>query len=248
MSVGRLTLLALLALVGGCERRAVVAPYWATAQRATVATDDPTVKLRKGFGIQLVDQRGGAGRSSEGHWFSLEDLEPARPSTSAPASPPEVRIARPGELGSGERWIDIDSATQTLVACEGDRALRAMKISSGVGEDGAMYSTPRGTFRIYAKLRSATMASEPPAAGAPPDPHPYRFEAVPHVQYFHREIALHGAYWHRRFGERVSHGCVNLAPGDAAWLFDFTSPRLSASERERALSKEGKLGTLVRVR
>ena len=84
-------------------------------------------------------------------------------------------------------------------------------------------------------------------SSAPGEAHAYRFEGVPDVQFFDREIALHGAYWHRRFGERVSHGCVNLAPPDAAWLFRFTAPALLPSEREHAVH-EPEHGTVVRVR
>ena len=32
------------------------------------------------------------------------------------------------------------------------------------------------------------------------------------------------AYWHDDFGTPRSHGCVNLAPNDAAWLFAWTKP------------------------
>ncbi|MFM6312537.1 MAG: L,D-transpeptidase, partial [Dolichospermum sp.] len=32
-----------------------------------------------------------------------------------------------------------------------------------------------------------------------------------------------GAYWHRRFGTRISHGCVNLKPNEAKWLFNWAS-------------------------
>ena len=203
----------------------------------SVRTDDGAESLRRGDGVLVVATKEGRGRTSEGHWVALDALEPASPLMSAP-----VRIVpsdRPPEITT-QRWIDVDLDAQRLTAYEGRTAVRAFAISTGVGADGQMFSTPRGTFHVYAKLRAATMASDPS------DPHPYRFEAVPHVQYFDREVALHGAYWHRRFGERISHGCVNLAPADAAWLFDFTAPRLMPSERERAA--EGKSGTLVRVR
>ena len=54
----------------------------------------------------------------------------------------------------------------------------------------------------------------------------YSLEDVPYVQFFDKAVALHGAYWHRDFGHMKSHGCVNLAPLDARWLFDFTGPHL----------------------
>ena len=52
---------------------------------------------------------------------------------------------------------------------------------------------------------------------------------MPFVQYFTEGFALHGAYWHDDFGTPRSHGCVNLAPVDAAWLFRFTDPEVPAA-------------------
>jgi lipoprotein-anchoring transpeptidase ErfK/SrfK len=47
---------------------------------------------------------------------------------------------------------------------------------------------------------------------------------VPYVQYFKDGYALHAAYWHDGFGTPHSHGCVNLAPLDARFLFAWTEP------------------------
>jgi lipoprotein-anchoring transpeptidase ErfK/SrfK len=55
---------------------------------------------------------------------------------------------------------------------------------------------------------------------------PYSIEDVPYVMYFHKAYALHGAFWHRNYGVRMSHGCVNLAPLDAKYFFLFTTPYL----------------------
>jgi hypothetical protein len=44
-----------------------------------------------------------------------------------------------------------------------------------------------------------------------------------------------------------SHGCVNLSPLDARWLFDFTGPRLPPGW-VAAYPTEGDPGTVVRVR
>ena len=52
----------------------------------------------------------------------------------------------------------------------------------------------------------------------------YDIRDVPYIQYFHEGYALHGAFWHDDFGKVHSHGCVNLAPADAAWLFEWTDP------------------------
>jgi hypothetical protein len=42
-------------------------------------------------------------------------------------------------------------------------------------------------------------------------------------------MALHGAYWHDKFGFKHSHGCVNLPPADAKWIYNWTTPAPSDS-------------------
>jgi hypothetical protein len=44
--------------------------------------------------------------------------------------------------------------------------------------------------------------------------------------YFHKSYATHGAFWHRNYGVQMSHGCVNLAPLDAKWIFFYADPPL----------------------
>jgi lipoprotein-anchoring transpeptidase ErfK/SrfK len=48
---------------------------------------------------------------------------------------------------------------------------------------------------------------------------------VPWCTYFHwNGSALHGAYWHNDYGRPRSHGCLNLRPEDAKWLYRWTQP------------------------
>src|SRR4029077_3523444 len=75
----------------------------------------------------------------------------------------------------------------------------------------------------------------------------YAVERVPWVMFFHDDQALHGAYWHDRFGQRHSHGCVNLAPRDARWLFAWAPPALPAGW-DAVLPLAGEPGLRVRVR
>ena len=49
---------------------------------------------------------------------------------------------------------------------------------------------------------------------------------MPHTQYFKPPFALHAAYWHERFGEPTSAGCVNVSPLDAELLFDWSDPKV----------------------
>ena len=75
---------------------------------------------------------------------------------------------------------------------------------------------------------------------------PYAYD-VPLTQYFNEGKALHAAPWHDHLGRPRSHGCINLSPADARWLFDFTSPSLAPGQTEVAATS-ARPGTLVRVR
>lgn len=115
---------------------------------------------------------------------------------------------RPERVSADERWIDVDLSTQTTHAYEGDTLVRSFLVSTGTWQT----PTVTGTYRIYVKYVSTDMW------GAD-----YYLSGVPYVMYFYEGYGLHGTYWHNNFGTPMSHGCVNLRPEDAAWLFDFAS-------------------------
>jgi lipoprotein-anchoring transpeptidase ErfK/SrfK len=167
-------------------------------------------------------------RIGEGEWLSARRLISPRP----PEAPPGI--------GVDERWIDVDLEGQILTAYEGSRAVYTTLVSSGRGGS----ATPRGTFRIWAKLATGEMSDD---GGDDIDASPYLMQGVPWVMYFNEGVALHGAYWHDRFGQRRSHGCVNLAPRDAAWVFGWARPRLPPGW-EGVLPTRTEPGTIVVVR
>jgi lipoprotein-anchoring transpeptidase ErfK/SrfK len=125
-----------------------------------------------------------------------------------------------------ERWIHVDLNTQTLVALVGSTPVYATLISSGKEseEEDKDHRTPPGEFHIREKHVTTTMDGDGTAAGDLP----YSIEDVPFVMYFQGSYALHGAFWHRNYGVRMSHGCINLAPLDAKYLFFFTGPTVRA--------------------
>ena len=141
----------------------------------------------------------------------------------------QLRLTTPGpppaDLAPDERWVDVNLTTQTLVAFEGTRAVYATLISSGkenkVDKD-KDHRTPTGEYRIREKHITTTMDGDGTAAGDLP----YSIEDVPYVEYFYRAYALHGAFWHSNYGTQMSHGCVNLSPLDAKWVFLFTLPHM----------------------
>jgi lipoprotein-anchoring transpeptidase ErfK/SrfK len=166
-------------------------------------------------------------------WLSSRDMR--HPTMATP--PPEV------DTNVGERWIDVDLSTQTLVAYEGRQPVFATLVSTGKGAPGSPRATPPGTYRIWAKLLTSDMDNLEDENAA----RYYRMEDVPYVQYFSKGVGLHGAFWHRSFGQVRSHGCVNLAPLDAQRLFWWTSPRLPAGWTA-VLPTAHEPGTVVRVR
>ncbi|MCA9622572.1 MAG: L,D-transpeptidase [Myxococcales bacterium] len=137
-----------------------------------------------------------------------------------------VRIDRfrkaPRWAQSGKKWVDVSILRQALVAYEGQRPVYATLVSTGadgIQDHEETHATIQGTFLIHTKHVSVTMDGDD--AGDEFD-----LRDVPFVQYFTEGYALHGAYWHDDFGTPRSHGCVNLAPKDAAWLFRWTDPEV----------------------
>ncbi len=134
----------------------------------------------------------------------------------------EPRESYPSFATGTRKWIDISIKHQTLVAYAGRKPVYATLVSTGrggMGDPEKVPATVRGTFMVHSKHISATMDGEEDSAADS-----YALQDVPFVQYFHKGFALHGTYWHDEFGKVRSHGCVNLAPADAAWLFEWTDP------------------------
>ncbi len=132
-----------------------------------------------------------------------------------------VLATRPPEVQPWERWIDVDLERQLLVAYEGDAPVYATLISSGKrGNDEESFLTPKGKFRIGGKHISSSMDGNTASDGR------YSIQDVPWAMFFSGNYALHGAFWHSKFGARRSHGCVNLGPTDARWLFYWSTPFL----------------------
>lgn len=130
--------------------------------------------------------------------------------------------APPGWALQGRKWIDVSILKQTLIAFEGTRPVYATLVSTGV--DGVedpkeTHSTVQGVFMIHTKHVSVTMDGDDVGDE-------FDLRDVPYVQYFTEGYAVHGAYWHDEFGTPRSHGCVNVSPLDAAWLFAWTDPQV----------------------
>jgi hypothetical protein len=131
----------------------------------------------------------------------------------------EVRkIVRPEGTGLHRQWFDVDLGEQVVVAYESDQPVFATLTSSGRPPN----NTPRGNYPVWGKASAVTMKSQSY------DDAPYYVNRVPWVMFFQAHNALHGAYWHDRFGVMKSHGCANLSPYDSRYLFNWLEPVLPA--------------------
>ena len=128
-----------------------------------------------------------------------------KPKKKAAAAGPGIR---PQNVSLNDRWIDVDLSSQMTYAMQGDQVVRSFLVSTGRWPT----VTVEGVFKIYVKYRTANMSGDD-----------YFLPNVPYVMYFFKGYGIHGTYWHNNFGTPMSHGCVNLRPEDAGWLFDFAS-------------------------
>ena len=217
---------------------------WAVGGRKSVGTYniDPATKqlsnaktYERFEAIALTEETQELGKNTyqklaDGSWIKQSQVRITRPS------------ALPAGLQPGERWIDVNLKSQTLVAYIGDKPVFATLVSTGKEskDKDKDHRTPPGEFRIREKHITTTMDGDGSAAGDLP----YSIEDVPYVMYYQGSYALHGAFWHSNYGVQMSHGCVNLSPLDAKFLFYFVTPVIPAGFHG-SWATEQDLGTRV---
>jgi lipoprotein-anchoring transpeptidase ErfK/SrfK len=171
---------------------------------------------------------GGKGwyRTTGGDWVRDEDLVRVDPIKN-----------KPGWATPGRTWVDVSILKQTLIAYEGTKPVYVTLVSTGadgLGDPKETHSTVRGQFLIHTKHVTATMSGDELGDE-------FDLRDVPYVQYFKEGYALHAAYWHDSFGRPRSHGCINLSPLDARWLFHWTDPPVPQSWHGAMSLHEGTL-------
>ncbi len=147
----------------------------------------------------------------------------------ADATVVELPEKLPMGLRPGRKTIIVSITRGTLLAYEGTTPVFTTLVSPGAGgvpvkgQDPVRASTtPLGTYTVTFKDRAATMS---PEKG---DNRSFWIADVPFTQYFNPPFALHASYWHERFGEPASAGCVNLSPLDAQTMFEWSDPPVPA--------------------
>lgn len=127
-----------------------------------------------------------------------------------------------------KKLIRVSLEDQTMSAYEDNTLVYSTKVSTGMGyrevepNDPFATATPKGTHFITSKYPSKHMGGVV-ATGAPGS---YTLPGVPWTGFFVYEtgVAFHGTYWHNNFGNRMSHGCINMRNRDAKWFFCWSNP------------------------
>ena len=140
------------------------------------------------------------------------------------------------EVDPNEKKIDADLDNQTLSCYEGNTEVYFCRISSGLGIDlstgqpSDKLATPVGNLLTHWKIMSLNMTAGTFQSG-------YSTPAVPWSTMISGDgVAIHGAFWHNAFGEKRSHGCINVTPEDAKWIFRWTTPYVSLTQSEMRVS------------
>lgn len=130
-----------------------------------------------------------------------------------------------------DKRVEVSIAEQHLWAYEEGAIVLDTKISTGIPgmepEGGIPTATPRGSFTVFSKMPVRHMGDGHVTA----DIEAYELPGVPWVSYFHEwGVAFHGTYWHDNYGNEMSHGCVNMKPEEAKWIFRWLAPESEMNE------------------
>ncbi len=165
------------------------------------------------------------------YFVSAEHLRPISAEEIAPISP---------HLSLEEKRLEVRLKDQVLVAYEKEKPVFMTRIASGGRFIDGDYSTPVGQYITNRKRPSRHMASGDLAA-----PSSYDLPGIPWVCYLTKSgISFHGTYWHNDFGKPRSHGCINLSPQAALWVYRWTSPTVPYGE-ETWIKDDGTLVDVV---
>lgn len=179
--------------------------------------------------------------SEDGRWWEITDATGTgymREDAELPTFRRWNPAPPPPELGPEAVWVDVNIPQQTLALMKGDVPQFITLVSTGLS-----LATPIGLFRISDKSGYLNMQGRVDTDAY----QPYFVENVPWVMHFAPRYALHGAFWHWGFGHPASHGCVNLSPMDARWVYEHVGPTAKEGWLQ-SIESPADPGTPVRIR
>jgi hypothetical protein len=122
--------------------------------------------------------------------------------------------------------IEVHTQEQVVIAYEWDQPVFMAKTATGAKFSNGNFATPAGRHITAHKRPSRHMAAGNLAYNG------YDLPGVPWIIYITENgISFHGTYWHNNFGRPRSHGCINLTPKAAKWLYLWTQPVVPPHEQ-----------------
>lgn len=117
----------------------------------------------------------------------------------------------PGNFGvaNGDPWLKVDLSAQKAYAYKGTTLVNSFDVATG--KPG--HRTYTGVYYVNVKYSTQTMRGED-----------YVTPNVRWISYFNGGEGFHAAPWNLgniSAGIPSSHGCVNMRPADAKWVYDF---------------------------
>lgn len=118
-----------------------------------------------------------------------------------------------------DKRIEVRLNDQIVLAYEKERLVYATRASTGGRLQSGTYTTPVGDYITFHKRPTRHMAAGDMASSG------FDLPGVPWVIYIKENgTSFHGTYWHNDYGHPHSHGCINLTPQSAKWLYRWTIP------------------------
>ena len=124
------------------------------------------------------------------------------------------------DVPSEDKRIEVHLDKQMVIAYEKDKPIFMARTATGGHFSNGDFSTPKGPHIVLYKSPTHHMAAGNPAAS-----NSYDLPGVPWISYITEEgLGFHGTFWHNDFGKPRSHGCINLSPQAARWVYLWTTP------------------------
>jgi len=134
-------------------------------------------------------------------------------------------VALSPEIPDEAKRIEVRLSDQLVIAYEFDNPVFVTRAATGAVYRVGTYTTPTGRFMTYHKRPTRHMAAGDIASSG------FDLPGVPWVLYITEGgISFHGTYWHNDFGRPRSHGCINISPQAAKWLYRWTTPPVEPGE------------------
>ena len=129
------------------------------------------------------------------------------------------------EVSAGDKRVEVRLNDQIVLAYEKERLVFATRAATGGRLRSGTYTTPVGDYITFHKRPTRHMAAGDLASSG------FDLPGVPWVIYIKENgTSFHGTYWHNDFGRPRSHGCINLTPQAAKWLYRWTNPTVPSNK------------------